>query len=123
MSFSECGGAVWRGDQAPSLPRERSQIARESALVFHKVAQFTHSQWLPDKTLQKIGLVMIAHLFIGMFVAMISSIALLIAGYGLLLAFVTYSVVGSVTMVLSSLIAVGFERDAVEKTEAPLQAA
>lgn len=52
---------------------------------------------------------MIAHLFIAMIVGMLSSVALLIAGYGLLAAFAAYSLIGSGTVVLSAVIGVLME--------------
>lgn len=45
---------------------------------------------------------MIAHLFIAMSIAMLSSIALLIAGYGFLVAFLAYSGIGCVAMIVSA---------------------
>ncbi|MCH2078533.1 MAG: hypothetical protein MK180_16950 [Rhodobacteraceae bacterium] len=52
---------------------------------------------------------MIGHLFIAMIVGTLSSVALLTAGYGFLVAFLAYSAIGSGTMLLSAVFGVLME--------------
>lgn len=52
---------------------------------------------------------MIGHLFIAMIVGTLSSVALLVAGYGLLVAFLAYSAIGCGTMIASAVVGVLME--------------